>query len=80
MSRRCMNTAYGPPSTSQISELRGVRIASLAKLARRGSRWEAAVFLHSLADEKRVGSLSCVQDSGARSEPIRAVCERGNAI
>ena len=48
-------------------------IASLAKLARRGSRWKAAAFL-SRSQTKSVSAHSFVQDSGARSgEPIIAL-------
>jgi hypothetical protein len=56
-----MNTASGQPSTKQNE------IASLAKLARRGSRLEAAAFLIR-SPTKSVSARSLVQDSGARSE------------
>jgi Domain of unknown function (DUF2017) len=60
MSPPCMNTASGQPST------RTNEIASLAKLARRGSRLEAAAFL-ARSPTKSVSARSLVQDSGARS-------------
>jgi hypothetical protein len=41
-------------------------IASLARLARRGSRWEAAAFL-TRSQTKNVSARSLVQDGGARS-------------
>jgi Domain of unknown function (DUF2017) len=65
MSPRCTSTAYGQLSTSRTSEQHW--IASLAKLARRGSRCEAAAFL-TRSPTKNVSARSLVQDSGARSE------------
>ena len=65
MSPPCTNTAFGQRWTRRTSEPHW--IASLAKLARRGSRCEAAAFL-TRSPTKSVSARSLVQDSGARSE------------
>jgi hypothetical protein len=75
MSPRCTNTACGRPSTSRTSE--PPWIASPAKLARGGSRCEAAGFL-TRSPTKSVSARSLVQDSGGRSE--FQLCEMRSAM
>jgi hypothetical protein len=54
-------------SSATYAAARAELIASLAKLARRGSRCKAAAFL-ARSPTKSVSARSLVQDSGARSD------------